>query len=503
MTTPRKYSLEDLDALSKQLKEKVAEQERIKSLKTSRRIGLADFVTSSFGLELPPFQVTWCNYLEDWVNYPNLMLMATRNSGKSQLGAVEYPTWLIVNNPDIRGLIISKSANQAQSSLRSASKNLADLGLKPSDPVKWTQTEIIVNRKMSWKDPTLSAAGLETDIVGRHVDFAILDDCIINDNSETEEQREKFREWYTAELGPILNPNARVIVLGTRWRPQDFYGEIIEKYSDEEPPKGLGKRKGFKVLKYPCYDVKDPEHTLLWPERLTYEYLEGKRLSDTEGGVFFQAQYLLDAGGMLGLRFKQEWIKTYDVLPKCRTLMACDLATGKGGDRFAICVAGLASDNKLYVIDYRVKDITFPDQVALVKKTWEEYPAVKIGIEDNNYQVALSQQLLKDTNLPIYPITAIGKKEERITMMTPAFENGHILFPAKEVGQLGDWYKQFLNEYLVFPKEGAHDDMLDALYMVWMMSNRARSSNYSSFKIHFEGGKANPITSLPTIIEGK
>ena len=86
------------------------------------------------------------------------------------------------------------------------------------------------------------------------MDFAVLDDVITSDNSDPEDQREKFREWYMAKLEPILNPNARIIFVGTRWRPSDYYGEIIEKLNNKEPPKGIGKL-GFKILLYPCCNM--------------------------------------------------------------------------------------------------------------------------------------------------------------------------------------------------------------------------------------------------------
>src|SRR5208283_1568152 len=199
---------------------------------------------------------------------------------------------LVIHNPNIRILLLSHSLSQTASSLREIATKLEQLGLKPvgAKLSKWTQTEIILDRTILARDPTITAASLESNITGRHVDLIIMDDAVTLENSASEEQRSQLREFYSSVMEPILNPDGRIIVTGVRWRPQDFHGEIEEKHSE------------YKVFKYPAIRA---NKEALWPSRWPLEVLEEKRKSDTEGGIFFQAQYMLDPGGMLGQRFKE------------------------------------------------------------------------------------------------------------------------------------------------------------------------------------------------------
>ncbi|RME60511.1 hypothetical protein D6779_02060, partial [Candidatus Parcubacteria bacterium] len=93
---------------------------------------------------------------------------------------------------------------------------------------KWGEKALIVKRDTIEKDPTLAASGLMERIVSKRADIIILDDIIDLERSRTDYQREKVMEWFNNVLYPILDPNGRIVVVGTKWFKGDFY-DAVEK----------------------------------------------------------------------------------------------------------------------------------------------------------------------------------------------------------------------------------------------------------------------------------
>ena len=103
----------------------------------------------------------------------------------------------------------------------------------------------------------------------------------------------------------------------------------------------------------------------------------------------------------------------------------------------------------------------------MVKKLYEEYKPLEIGIETNNYQKALAQTLEQSSMLPIREITSTKDKITRISSGFVHFENGKIFLPKKHPE-----LKNFIKEYNNFPHRKYHDDMLDSLELTLQLARK-------------------------------
>jgi hypothetical protein len=152
------------------------------------------------------------------------------------------------------------------------------------------------------------AAGVGGAITGRRADLAIIDDPVKSrEEAESELIREKTFEWYKSDLITRLKPDARVILIQTRWHIDDLGGKLLH-----EMEKGGDQ---WYIINLPAFAMPDdpmkrPVNEPLWPEWENKEALERKRTiighRDFEalyqqnpqppGGIFFQEADLLVNG---------------------------------------------------------------------------------------------------------------------------------------------------------------------------------------------------------------
>jgi hypothetical protein len=72
------------------------------------------------------------------------------------------------------------------------------------------------------------AQGVGGSITGHGADLLICDDLISNrGQAESETQLEKAWDFFTGSLYPRLHPGGRVVLIMTRWSPDDPVGRIL------------------------------------------------------------------------------------------------------------------------------------------------------------------------------------------------------------------------------------------------------------------------------------
>jgi len=231
-----------------------------------------------------PHQQMWIDVLEgrepevfnDAIKYekgrPNRILINTPPfHAKSATLSVEYLTYRICMNPQIRILLVSKTQELAKQFLYSIKKLLTDpqyidlqMAYAPSgDGFKgdvWTASKIyIAGRDGSESDPTVQALGIRGHIYGRRTDLIMMDDCITMDNAH---DFSKQMDWLNQEVASRAK-DGKILVVGTRVAPIDLYSELRngDNYlSGRSPWTYLGQPAVFR------YD-EDPDKWLtLWPK---------------------------------------------------------------------------------------------------------------------------------------------------------------------------------------------------------------------------------------------
>lgn len=192
---------------------------------------------------------------------------------KSQTITVDYVTYKICMNPDVRIIIISKRQEQARKFLyqikqRLTSTRFAKLqaayapegGWKPaSGEGTFAQNTIYVaGRQSDAKDPTVEALGMGGQIYGSRADLIVMDDCIVGSNAR---EYEKQITWMESEVENRLF-GGRLLVVGTRLASVDLYSVL------REDDRYLSGKSPWSYLRQPMVRsfAEDPaEWDTLWP----------------------------------------------------------------------------------------------------------------------------------------------------------------------------------------------------------------------------------------------
>lgn len=372
--------------------------------------------------------------------------LAPRGFGKSTVGDVAYVIWRIVQDRNLRVLIVSNTQRQAEAFIREiknqleGNEKLIELyGSFKKGNTKWTESELLVaGRTSKKKETTITALGASGAVISKHFDCIVMDDIVDFENARTDLQRQKLREWYYSSLLPTLEPDGEIHLLGTCYHPFDLYQDLINS----------------KEYKVQIQRAIQQDGTSLWPEKFSIEELNRKR--EESGSLIFNMQYLNDVEiARKGSIFKYEWLNFYDVLPqKLNIFMGVDLAisTSEVADYFVIATIGLDTENKIYVLDMYRARLSFKEQMSMIQKKAEEWKPIRIGIEANTYQRVLGQELIRTTNLPIRQLMTLKDKVTRAQRRSAEFENGRV-YLKKDM-------HLFVDELVLFP-DSAHDDMFD------------------------------------------
>jgi len=202
--------------------------------------------------------------------------------------------------------------------------------------------------------------------------------------------------------------------------------------------------------------------SLLFPERLTQEFLEEARRN--MGSMLFANQYLNEIFPSEDAKFKREWFKYWSSLPEVQlhTFAFIDpaISTEDHADYTGIVVVSVDAKTNWY-IRHASRQRLNPTQI--VHKCFDlhrEYKLTGLGIEDVAYQKALLYMLNEEMQRRqvILPAKGVNKgnkttKEMHIMSMIPLFEWGRMW--------LTHGCDDFERELLQFPR-ASHDDIIDS-----------------------------------------
>jgi len=186
---------------------------------------------------------------------PGMLIVNTPpEHAKSTTITVNYVTYRVCQDPNIRVIIVSQTQEMAKRFLRAIKDRLA--GVNPSyrklqadfapdggfdaNSASWTADSIYVNaeaRDSGEATPTVQALGMTGQIYGNRADLIILDDTVTGKNAH---EFEKQIDWIQREvINRLSYPGGTLLLVGTRLAPVELYSEIQkpEWYGqDEESP---------------------------------------------------------------------------------------------------------------------------------------------------------------------------------------------------------------------------------------------------------------------------
>lgn len=182
----------------------------------------------------------------------NILINTPPEHAKSTTITVNYVTYRICEDPNIRVIIVSQTQELAKRFLVAIKDRLAGTNLNyrklqidfgpdggfDKDSASWSANAIYVSsnlRDSGEPTPTVQAIGLNGQIYGNRADIVIMDDCVTGKNAH---EWQKQMDWIQREVSNRLSPGGKMLLIGTRLSPTDLYSEIMkdEHYGDEESP---------------------------------------------------------------------------------------------------------------------------------------------------------------------------------------------------------------------------------------------------------------------------
>ena len=273
----------------------------------------AYFIKTIFGyrIDAPHY-----NILEHYEQSQETLDLAPRGCGKTRIGNIGYCSWQAANNPNIRILIVSDTDTHAVRFLGTIKAVLESHPLIKQyygdlkGESKWTDHEITLKTRTdkTLTEATISAMGAYSGAVtGGHFDIIIADDLANYDNSRTEAQRERMKEWFKISLMPTLIPGGELHCLATKYHYYDLWNMVEKELGFDTQIQKAIKDDGMSIWEY---------HLPLHDEIKQGVKIKGLETIKNElGSIIFSLQYqnnadLLQEGNI----FQYDWFRFYSNL---------------------------------------------------------------------------------------------------------------------------------------------------------------------------------------------
>ena len=145
--------------------------------------------------------------------------------------------WLLGRDPTMRGAVVSATESQAEKVVKMVADYIRSSDelhavfpdLIPSRNDPWTRTSITVQRPPTIRDASVTAFGYSSNrIPGSRLNWIVVDDLVVPENSASDEGRTKLAKWFDGELRSRLDGNrpTKLIVTNTPRHPRDLLHDL-------------------------------------------------------------------------------------------------------------------------------------------------------------------------------------------------------------------------------------------------------------------------------------
>lgn len=436
-------------------------------------------------------------------NTAGLVVAAPRGHAKSTLLTFLLPLYWIVFRKKRFVVIVSDTTMLAETFVSALKKELeenprlrADFGdlcgdrLQTSRRLKWTTSDITTAHTDAagttlWSTRVLARStgsqfrGLRN---GAYRPDAILCDDLENDELvATPEMRTKTWDWFTKVVLPALDPKqSSLIVIGTILHFDSLLNRLLKQAEADG------------VYDWRLYRAIDEQERILWPERFDHAFFAQRK--HIMGTLAFNSEYLnypIDETTRIFRPAWPRWYTRHELEHDDRRgrwifrgepleiVIGVDPAISErdSADYFAYVVLGVArAQRATVVLQTFANRLDFPAQVQTIIHQEATWQPKYIGIEEQAYQKALPQQLLKESFVLGTKLRALkngaSNKYQRIVASSVAWENGTVYLRQALDDEAGSWDElgQRKVHHLMLPlytqmmqyPASAHDDVLDA-----------------------------------------
>jgi len=410
-----------------------------------------------------------------------LMVMMPPRHGKSMLASQIFPCWYLGRHPDAQ---VAQSGYSRDITLEH-SRRARDIFSSPEtrrvfpsvrhQPQREAQEQVAIERQAAHEWGTKQggryyAVGVQGGLTGRGAALAIIDDPV-KDREEANSRivRDKVWAWYRSTLYPRLTPTGAIILVMTRWHPDDLAGRLIAEMNS-------GDGDAWDILSLPAIDI---DGSALWPDRWGLAELE--RIEATIGPYEWAALYQQRPRPEGGSIFLRDWWagkNRYDstdagMYNACyaRWLSLDTAFEDKASSDYTACsVVELQPDYRIALREVYRERLLFPDLVPwtrqLVQRHNRDEKLHGIIIEDKGSGKSLVQTLREtmpdDLAALLSAYNPVGSKAVRGHGASSWCANGSVLLPHPHASI--PWLPAFEQELFDFrgdDKDG-HDDQVDS-----------------------------------------
>ena len=446
-------------------------------------------------------------------------IASPRGSAKSSIVSLFFVIWCICYNKESYIILLSDTSSQAQEMLANIKNELTANTLLMEDFPEvctenqalpsfcWKKNEIITKNNIK-----VRALGANQKMRGRRYkenrpSLIILDDIENDQNTQSQEQREKLFDWFTGAILKVGDVGTNVICVGTIQHYDSLLAKLMHKHKMPEWDKIMyksviewSKKKIYWQLWANTYNYRNPNKPkqgpdaakeyflkyketmlkgteVLWPEKEDYYMLMEMR--ESEGSYSFDTEKQNEPINSRTMIFNPYEFQYWD--DRCELeedliikdedfdiYGGCDPSLGKSSTSDYSAIVTLARHKETgncYLLDAYIIRCK-PDQLIeniLAYCAKRKYK--KFAIEANQFQAYLAQEIIKKINaqglyVPIKTVTNSKDKVSRIKSLQPFVAHGTIRFSRK--------HNTLIEQLKHFPM-GAHDDGPDALEMAFQI----------------------------------
>lgn len=392
-----------------------------------------------------------------------LLLHAPPGSAKSTFLSVLLPPWFLSNYPGKNVLAATHNTEFAMRWGRRVRNIVRDDGSLLG--IKLDEKNAAVDRWALVSGGEYYGVGAGVGISGFRADLGVCDDLFgSREDAYSDTIRAKRVEWYRDDFGNRLKPNAKRILMNTRWHEEDIAGYVIGQIARGEV---RGKVIDIKAIAEQNDILGRREGAWLWDEPAGYDYAKylkqrKREVSPMMWAAMFQQRPAPEEGDF----FKAAWFKPYAKAPprsELKIFGGSDYAmTADGGDYTVHVVVGLDVEDNLWLLDIWRRQADPREWVEAFCDLVTEWKP--LGWAEENVQITSGigpylelRQRARKAWVAREQFATRGDKAMRAQSIRGRMSLGGLMVPTN-----AHWYANFKAELLGFPS-GKHDDQVDAI----------------------------------------
>ncbi len=403
-------------------------------------------------------------------NIKRLIITLPPRHLKSICASVAFPAWALGQDPSLRIIAASYSAELAR-------KHALDCRAVMEAPwysSLFPRTRLHPDKNTEFEFMTTArgfrlATSVGGTLTGRGANFIVIDDPMKPTDAMSDIKRETVSQWFDGTLYSRLDNKAEdiIVLIMQRLHQDDLVGHVLAQEpwvhinipAIAEEPERFQRGLDRFVERLPG--------DILHPEREPMATLEN--IKATLGTYNFSAQYQQTPVPPGGALIKWGWFRSYQERPAKegddRTILSWDTASKAGEiNDYSVCTTWQESGDSYYLIDVFRRRLEYPDLKRRVVEEAQRHGADVVLIEDKGSGTHLIQDLQRDDVVRPIAIEPRGDKVTRMSAQTGKIEAGYVLLP-----ECAPWLQDFQTEILQFP-HGRHDDQVDSLsqFLAWV-----------------------------------